>query len=486
MVLVGFVVKGPNLISRSMRADLESAGFHLPGIADEAGSLLPSKTPAPPAGPGAVPAFKVVVGIPWTLEEFINQAIGVEHPRQIMSGLPEESKETITKLVDVSSLEVGQRRTEELRKWMSRASDLQGVEESLKERLPEHCAQILKKKRLALFKERLECSKHKDATIVADMAEGFRISGPIPLTTEALRRSARVTRKGIIHSNRGSGDPELDSATYAATMAELEKGWLRGPVPESSLPSEAVVTRRFGVWQNGKCRPIDNFLEPGVNATTSACDTITVHTADCVAANIAFRMHERRRRQLPSNLVIKSWDLTKAYKNLPLHSDALSDAFLSVWNPTKKCTELFGQSVLPFGARSSVHGFCRVSLGIWIIGLVLFMLQWSVYFDDFIGVETEVLSKIYDLCVEGLFAILGWETAEDKDTSFGSVAKVLGLRIDLGAARFGRAFFTNTDSRKDELTATITGILERGFLSRKDVERLRGRLQFAENQISGK
>ena len=69
------------------------------------------------------------------------------------------------------------------------------------------------------------------------------------------------------------------------------------------------------------------------------------------------------------------------------------------------------------------------------------VLQWSVYFDDYIGVETEVLSKIYDLCVEGLFAILGWETAEDKDTSFGSVAKVLGLRIDFRGSKVRQSLF---------------------------------------------
>ena len=77
----------------------------------------------------------------------------------------------------------------------------------------------------------------------------------------------------------------------------------------------------------------------------------------------------------------------------------------------------------------------------------MFILRWSVYFDDYIGVETEALSKIYDLCVEGLFALLGWETAEE-----------------------------------EELTATIASVLEQGFLSRKDGERLR-RIQFAENQI---
>ena len=59
----------------------------------------------------------------------------------------------------------------------------------------------------------------KDATVVADVAEGFRLSRPIPssgacrakrtsatITTEAICRSARSTRKGIMHVNKGSGD----------------------------------------------------------------------------------------------------------------------------------------------------------------------------------------------------------------------------------------------------------------------------------------
>ena len=71
---------------------------------------------------------------------------------------------------------------------MGRANDLQGVEDSLKAKLPE-----LKKKRLALFKEMLECSKHKKATIVADMAGGFHLSGPIPASGAYRAKRASAT-----------------------------------------------------------------------------------------------------------------------------------------------------------------------------------------------------------------------------------------------------------------------------------------------------
>jgi hypothetical protein len=39
--------------------------------------------------------------------------------------------------------------------------------------------------------------------------------------------------------------------------------------------------------------------------------------------------------------------------------------------------------VLPFGARAAVMGFCRTSYAIGRIGVVVFNLHWTVYFDDF-------------------------------------------------------------------------------------------------------
>ena len=110
----------------------------------------------------------------------------------------------------------------------------------------------------------------------------------------------------------------------------------------------------------------------------------------------------------------------------------------------------------------------------------------SVFFDDFVAAEIEPLAKLCDMAVSMAFNLLGWTTSSDKENPFGSIAKVLGLKINLEDARLGKIYMCNTESRQQELFETISGVLEKNFLSRKDGERLRGRLQFAEAQIAGK
>ena len=85
-----------------------------------------------------------------------------------------------------------------------------------------------------------------------------------------------------------------------------------------------------------------------------------------------------------------------------------------------------------------------------------------------------------------LFKLLGWAIAGDKEVQFGSIAKVLGLKVDLSEAHLGRVFMTNTDSRRDEMFETISQILDDDFLPKKKGEQLCGRLQFAECQIAGR
>ena len=72
---------------------------------------------------------------------------------------------------------------------------------------------------------------------------------------------------------------------------------------------------------------------------------------------------------------MRSWGLKKAYKQLPVHSDSLSDSYLAVYNPQTRLPEIYGQKVLPFGSRSSVHGFCRVHPFIF-TGLLILMTLW--------------------------------------------------------------------------------------------------------------
>ena len=143
---------------------------------------------------------------------------------------------------------------------------------------------------------------------------------------------AGLAALALSHPQARLKDSFVDHAAYETTLDEVKKGWLDGPIPEESLSSTALVTRRFGVVQNGKIRPIENYLESGLSATASASDTITVHTADCIAAGLARRL-EVDLKCRSHRLLIQTWDLHKAYKHLPLSSSGLDDSFLSVYDP---------------------------------------------------------------------------------------------------------------------------------------------------------
>ena len=130
-----------------------------------------------------------------------------------------------------------------------------------------------------------------------DIARGFDLSGPIPgcrefkpkltlasMPVRELHRAAPLMREITMANTGSSGDAVLDEALYEATMKEVSKGWLAGPLDTTSLGPTSVVSRRFGIWQGDKCRPIDDFKASCVNATASSVDSVAFHSADTVAA----------------------------------------------------------------------------------------------------------------------------------------------------------------------------------------------------------
>ena len=442
---------------------------------------------------------KSIVGIPWTPDEFLQAAKSAEHPRNLLSGIPLSLRQTIDHCMSVSDEDIGRTRCAEMRRWLSTAKDLRAEEDELKSNLPEHCAQVLKDKRLCLFRELLKQSGFTDTGFADQMCVGFKLSGPInpsssfrkkrtsaSMTVSDLKQSAKRVRTGILMSCRSSGDDKLDCALQEATDLELEKGWIWGPVNEDSLSTTSVVSRRFGIWQGGKCRPIDNLLESGINATTSAEDTICIHTADCIVAGIVHRLRSGLAAGKHEKCLTKSWDLKKAYKQLPVHSDSLDESYLAVFNPLQNKPLIYGQRVLPFGSRASVHGFCRVATAMWHLGVTSFLLHWCAYFDDYVIVENDNLCRLGGMCVDLIFRLLGWTTSVDKETPFSDLCVVLGLEINLREIKLGMVLVQNTQKRKNELSQSIASILESGKLSPKEGQSLRGRLIFAENQIFGR
>ena len=126
-----------------------------------------------------------------------------------------------------------------------------------KSALPDHCRATLAGKRILLFRDLLMEAEHTDMDIVKHMSQGFDLGGEIPscLEFKAKRTSASMglsdlkNRRGIMNATRSSGNPEIDRCTYEATLDEVSRGWLTGPIPEEDLKPNSLVTRRFGVFR---------------------------------------------------------------------------------------------------------------------------------------------------------------------------------------------------------------------------------------------
>ena len=339
---------------------------------------------------------ETVVGVAWDVASFMAEAAKRGHPKHVLHGLPECLCEAIKTANRTSEHDLCLQRTAELRKWFTRARELREEEESLRESLADHLKVVLKSKRLLLMGEMLTASGYKDTGLHEEIAKGFSISGPIPskavfkpccepatLSVEELRAGAKVVRRGSIQATENSVDHPLSEEIHSITMDEVKRGWLQGPIQVGDLSPTASVTRRFGVSQSNKTRPIDDFSESLINQTTARSESITPQGLDFICAGLVFRLRDRAALGRASKPMIKTTDLRKAYKQLGLSDDGRLDAYIAVANPTLKKAEVYACSVLPFGASASVGAFCRTSHALWHMAVVLLQFHWSIYCDDF-------------------------------------------------------------------------------------------------------
>jgi hypothetical protein len=131
---------------------------------------------------------------------------------------------------------------------------------------------VLENKQLLLFGELLAEAGSKDTNLVEDICNRFDLTGKLPasnhfdqkfrpaaLPTEALRGIADRSRKALLANVKSSGDPQVDDGVLQATLKEKELGFLQGPLDASTIPHGATLTRRFGVLQKEKVRPIDDY-----------------------------------------------------------------------------------------------------------------------------------------------------------------------------------------------------------------------------------
>ena len=183
-------------------------------------------------------------GIPFTPEEFIQEAVNRGHPKLISTLVPPVLMEAVFHNFQNGDLShLPRLRAEWFSKWTARANELKAEELQWKASMPDHIANILKPKRLLLWKEILLDIGYPDADVVSELSNGTELVGEVPtygifektfkpaeITVESLCKAAKPIKRKQYYSCRSSGDAEIDELVWKKTQEEVELGWASGPL----------------------------------------------------------------------------------------------------------------------------------------------------------------------------------------------------------------------------------------------------------------
>ena len=445
--------------------------------------------------------FEIIhVGIPRTPEEFLCESLKVGHPKNLLKRIGIDLKKAVENINESNHANIVADRARFFKKWLARAKELQDAENKLHTDMPCHLRQILRGKRLLLWKEILVDLEYPDAAIIDEAIQGFKLTGwTVPTgvfqpdvrapghSVDQLKGMARGLNSAVVGSLRSAEWNQLDEQALRETEEEVAKGWLR---PSSNVNlDESFVAKRFPLEQKDKIRLIDDFTVCGVNGTFGLCEKLRVETIDEMVACllIALDVDDGGSSKTPCQLVGRCFDLKSAYKQFGVDSHHV-DLLKIVLKSAPGEVNFYDVLALPFGATGSVAAFLRLAASIAYIGVKGLHLVWTVFFDDFTCVTPQTLLKNTTTCVESLFRILGMVFAEEgpKAPPFDVSFKTLGLQVDLQGWAEGSFSLQHTSARKAELSETMQTLLAKGVTSPKDIERLHGRLVWFNAYIFGR
>ncbi|CAE7221237.1 unnamed protein product [Symbiodinium sp. CCMP2592] len=289
---------------------------------------------------------------------------------------------------------------------------------------------------------------------------------PAPLNAE-LQASMHPDVREITASKRillWAQDPALAVEVCTKTEKELEAGQ--------------------------KVRCIDNLTSSGVNLAVQAYEAPQPQSTDVVASTCLrlLKSINKRAGKVLFKILGKAFDLTAAYRQMPVHPDTAWAAYICFVHPDTNERVYFRMKAMPFGSSMAVYAFLRISHSLWFLGAKALLLPWSSFFDDFVTFATTGCSASAEASVTAMFKLLGWAFAEsgEKSNDFAECFQALGIMVDLHACLDGTISFKNTAKRVSEIKAFVGKVLESGRLPHHEALRLRGRCQFADSQIFGR
>ena len=438
----------------------------------------------------------VQIGIPCSPQVFIDRALQCGHPRNLEFHLDADVNEAIRANFIGDPCELAKHRIAFVKKWSTRAKELQAEEDELHSSMPDYLSRVLQGKRLLLMREMMACAGCSDVHLFRDIVSGFRISGWMPLTgntagklrppnlsVTTLKLLAPGLNRTVLDRLSRRQDLELEQSVWEETQKEIDRGWVW-------VSTEFVgrsITMRFGIRQGGKIRLIDDCTISCLNLTVGLRERFELHTIDKLAVILASAL-ERAPAGSLHDLVGRNYDLKSAYKQYGIHPSDREFVRLAVNCPGHTGPRLLGINALPFGSVASVSAFLRVSHALWRMGLVLAKVLWTAYFDDFTNVCRGCLKDNAAWAIECLFDLLGiaFDRTGKKAIDHASSFATLGLHVDLSKSSDRVVHIGHTEKRRTELGDALQEVLDADYLEPRSFERLKGRMVFFEGFSFGR
>ena len=303
------------------------------------------------------------------------------------------------------------------------------------------------------------------------------------MSPEQLMKSSRWSRKMLQGRTAvGNGDiAEVSNDIWKGALEEAERGWLQGPFTESQvvdlLGPLFVASPRFGLKQTDKVRAIDDMSISLVNSTFAAGYPLSLDGVDGIAILgrsmleavdddgevLRGRLHSSLDVEMARDLCGRTLDLEAAYKQLLVKESSLWSSVLLVEEPGAG-KRYFISHVLPFGASASVYSFNRVARAIHQIGVALFGLIWTNYYDDYPQMDIVKSGSDAQDTAEALLTWLGWKFSmkDSKRQMMSKSFSALGVTFDLSLSKLKKIVVCNKPGRIDQVCQDTDDILNDG------------------------
>ena len=261
-------------------------------------------------------------------------------------------------------------------------------------------------------------------------------------SSDTLRKMAQGLNRAIVEqlSNEHDGD-EIVSQTWDKTLEEVDLRYIWRDT--ESRVGDVLLSKRFGLQQKaGKLRVIDDCSIGGINGPLGVVEKYRVHAIDETAAYLAWMLDQSGSLSW-EGLSGRTYDMKHAYKQYGVSVEDRAIVRLAVRDPVNHSIALSGVNSLPFGASGSVGGFLRVSLAVWFVGMAIFRLPWTAYFDDYTVFSRDHLVDNSSKTIDALFDLMGIEVAREgsKASGFSKRFKTLGVEVNLEKFTRGEVFF---------------------------------------------